>query len=128
LPTVLGDETQLQHLMEDLIWNALKFCNTAPKIHISVKEEPSHYIFSVKDNGIGIEKQYSDKIFLIFQRLVDRHEYSGTGMGLAACKRIVERHGGKIWFESQLGEGTTFYFTIAKNISVSKLNLRSAKH
>lgn len=115
LPTVMGDEAQLQQLMLDLVWNSLKFCDTTPKIHISAKEEPGNYLFSVKDNGIGIEPQYADRIFLIFQRLANRHEYGGNGMGLAVCKRIVERHGGKIWFESQWGEGTTFYFTIAKN-------------
>ena len=120
LPTVIGDEDQLQQLLQDLVWNALKFCNSTPKIHISAKEEPGNYLFSIKDNGIGIDPQYADRIFQIFQRLVDRHEYSGTGMGLAVSKRIVERHGGKIWFESQPGEGTTFYFTIAKNISVSE--------
>ena len=117
LPSVWGDEGQLIQLLQHLVLNALKFCNTTPVVHISAKEEPDHYLYSVKDNGIGIEQQYADRIFLIFQRLANRHEYSGTGIGLAVCKRIVERHGGTIWFESQLGEGTTFYFTIAKNNS-----------
>jgi signal transduction histidine kinase len=129
LPLVLGDEGQLVQLLQNLVENALNFCNTAPVVHISAKEEPDYYLFSVKDNGIGIDQQYAERIFLIFQRLVNRQEYSGTGMGLAVCKRIVERHGGKIWFESKLGEGTTFYFTIAKNMSTSEteaMNRRSA--
>jgi len=114
LPSVMGDEGQLVQLLQNLIGNALKFCVTQPKIHISSKEEPDHFLFSVKDNGIGIEQQYSDRIFLIFQRLASSHEYGGSGIGLAVCKRIVERHGGKICFESKLDEGTTFYFTIPK--------------
>jgi hypothetical protein len=82
---------------------------------------------SVKDNGIGIEQQYADRIFLIFQRLSRRNEYSGTGMGLAVCKRIVERHSGKIWFESQIGEGTTFYFTIRKEVNNSSAEIMRQK-
>jgi len=115
LPSVIGDEGQLVQLMQNLVGNALKFCKTTPKVHISAKEDSGHWLFAVKDNGIGIEKDYFDKIFLIFQRLVPKEEYSGTGIGLAICKRIVERHGGKIWVESQLGIGTTFYFTLIKN-------------
>jgi PAS domain S-box-containing protein len=114
LPAVVGDENQLVQLMQNLIGNAIKFCKTSPRIHISAVEENNHYLFSVKDNGIGIEKNYFEKIFLIFQRLVPKEEYGGTGIGLAICKRIVERHGGKIWVESELDEGSTFYFTINK--------------
>jgi PAS domain S-box-containing protein len=114
LPSVLGDESQLIQLLRNLVDNSLKFCNKTPAIHISAKEQPDVYLFSVRDNGIGINQKYAHKIFLIFQRLVARDEYEGTGIGLAVCKRIAERHGGKIWFESKLGEGTTFYFTIAK--------------
>jgi light-regulated signal transduction histidine kinase (bacteriophytochrome) len=117
LPSVVGDESQLIQLMQNLVGNALKFCKLSPRIQISAIEENSHYIFSVKDNGIGIEKQYYDKIFLIFQRLGSKEEYGGTGIGLAICKRIVERHGGKIWVESEYGEGTTFYFTLNKYLN-----------
>ena len=115
MPTVFGDEVQLVQVLQNLVDNALKFCDKAPRVHISAKERPDHYIFSVSDNGIGIEHEYSEKIFLIFQRLFPKGEYDGSGIGLAICKRIVERHGGNICFESKLGEGTTFYFTIAKN-------------
>jgi PAS domain S-box-containing protein len=114
LPSVMGDENQLVQMMQNLIGNSLKFCKTNPRIHISAVEKNDHYLFSVKDNGIGIEKIYFEKIFLIFQRLVPKEEYGGTGIGLAICKRIVERHGGKIWVESELGEGATFYFTLNK--------------
>ena len=81
----------------------------------AAKESPTHYVFMIKDNGIGIEEQYFNKIFLIFQRLMPKEKYSGTGIGLAICKRIVERHGGRIWIKSQLGNGTTFYFSLLKN-------------
>lgn len=114
LPTITGDEGQLVQLFQNLVGNALKYCKGTPMVHISAKEEPDYFLFSVKDNGIGIEQQYAEKVFLIFQRLVAKGEYSGSGIGLAVCKRIVERHGGKIFFESQLGEGTTFYFTIPR--------------
>ena len=114
LPSVYGDMSQLVQLMQNLIGNAIKFCDTNPRIKISSAEENNHYVFSVKDNGIGIEKNYFEKIFLIFQRLVSKEEYGGTGIGLAICKRIIERHGGKIWVESEAGEGSTFYFTLNK--------------
>lgn len=115
LPALSCDEIQMVQLFQNLIANALKFCDTTPVVHISTKESPTHYIFSVKDNGIGIEEQYFNKIFLIFQRLMPREKYSGSGIGLAICKRIVERHGGKIWIKSEVGKGTTFYFSILKN-------------
>jgi len=114
LPTIFADGGQMVQLFQNLIGNALKFCKTSPIIHISADEEKDHYLFSVKDNGIGIEPQYFDKIFQIFQRLHTKEEYGGTGIGLAICRRIVERHGGKIWVESKPGEGTTFRFTIRK--------------
>lgn len=114
MPVVEGDENQLIQLMQNLVGNAIKFCNMSPRIHISAVEENNHFVFSVKDNGIGIEKNYFEKIFLIFQRLVPKDEYGGTGIGLAICKRIVERHGGRIWVESEVGEGSTFYFTLNK--------------
>lgn len=114
LPVVRGDEKQLYTLLLNLIDNSLKFTHKPPVIHLSAKEEPDVYIFSVSDNGIGIEMQYSERIFLIFQRLVPHEEYEGNGIGLAISKRIVERHGGSIYFNSEPGVGTTFYFTIGK--------------
>lgn len=113
LPEVKGDELQLVQLFQNLISNALKFHGeAAPVIHIGAKHEAEEVVFSVKDQGIGIEPQYSERIFLLFQRLHGKKEYPGTGIGLAICKKIVDRHGGKIWIESQPGKGTTFYFTL----------------
>jgi chemotaxis family two-component system sensor kinase Cph1 len=115
LPSVLGDRTQLIQVFQNLIGNALKFQGEeAPQIHIGVTERKEDYLFFVRDNGIGIESHFSDRIFTIFQRLHPRDEYPGTGIGLALCKKIVERHNGKIWFESELGQGSTFYFTIPR--------------
>jgi PAS domain S-box-containing protein len=114
LPVVKADDNQMLQLFQNLIGNALKFSSSNPLIHIGVKEEKEHYMISVSDNGIGIEPQYFEKIFQIFQRLHTREEFAGTGIGLAICKRIVERHGGRIWVESESGKGTTFYFTIRK--------------
>ena len=116
LPTVTADATQLTQLFQNLVGNALKFRRAeAPQIHIGVfdnnEEETTFY---VRDRGIGIEPQYHDRIFAIFQRLHSRSKYPGTGIGLALCKKIVERHGGRIWFESQPMQGTTFYFTLSK--------------
>ncbi len=115
LPEVFADEGQMVQLLQNLIGNAIKFCKSSPRIHIDAKEENEHYLFSVSDNGIGIEEQYFDKIFQIFQRLHPRDVYGGTGIGLAICKRIIERHGGKIWVESKPGKGSRFYFTILKS-------------
>jgi len=113
LPTVMADGIQLVQLLQNLISNAIKFRNTAlPRIHISAQKQGKGWIFLVKDNGIGIDPVYKDRIFVIFQRLHDREEYPGIGIGLSVCKRIVERHGGRIWVESTLGDGATFYFTI----------------
>jgi PAS domain S-box-containing protein len=114
LPTVTGDVTQLSQLFQNLLGNAIKFRKPGipPQIHISAKEIKEGWLFSFKDNGIGIDKQYFDRIFIIFQRLHTKSAYPGTGIGLSICKKIVERHHGKIWVESTLGEGTTFYFTI----------------
>ncbi|MBF2008748.1 MAG: GAF domain-containing protein [Chlorogloeopsis fritschii C42_A2020_084] len=113
LPTVMADATQLMQLFQNLIGNAIKFrSDKAPEIHVGASRLEDEWLFSVKDNGIGIDPQFSDRIFIIFQRLHTRDEYAGTGMGLAICKKIIECHRGRIWVESQLGEGATFYFTI----------------
>jgi PAS domain S-box-containing protein len=113
LPTVNGDATQLVQLLQNLIGNAIKFrSDRPPEIHVTVEKQDGHWLFSVRDNGIGIEPQYHDRIFIIFQRLHTREKYPGTGIGLAICKRIVERHGGRIWVESKSGEGSTFRFTL----------------
>ena len=113
LPRVLADPTQLAQLFQNLINNAIKFRGErTPNIQINVTKLAGTYQFTVCDNGIGIEPQYFERIFLVFQRLHTRREYPGTGIGLALCKKIVERHGGKIWVESQPGEGSKFHFTL----------------
>lgn len=116
LPIVNGDKSQLVRVFQNLISNAIKFRkdDKSPEICISAKKEGNEYIFKVADNGIGIEEQYFDVIFTIFKRLHTREEYEGTGIGLSVTKRVIERHGGKIWVESQPNKGTTFYFTIPK--------------
>ena len=117
LPSVLGDETQLGQLLQNLIGNGLKYRNgTPPVIHIGVTRDADKWIFSVRDNGIGIDPKDAERVFVIFQRLHSREEYSGTGLGLAICKKIVERHGGKIWLESELGKGSIFYFTLPAQV------------
>jgi PAS domain S-box-containing protein len=113
LPTVTVDGTQIMQVFQNLIGNALKFRGEAPpRIHVGAQRQEGRWVFSVRDNGIGIEPQYFEKIFQLFQRLHTRKQYAGTGIGLAICKRIIERHGGTIWVESQPGQGTTFSFTI----------------
>ena len=114
LPTVMADGVQLIQLFQNLINNALKFRRpeVPPKIHISVEHQDNEWLFGVHDNGIGIKRQDYKRIFQIFQLLHTEHKYSGTGAGLAICKKIVERHGGEIWVESRVGIGATFYFTI----------------
>jgi PAS domain S-box-containing protein len=113
LPTVHGDVGQLVSLFQNFIGNAIKFRGSAPpRIHVGAQRDGTQWQFSVHDNGIGIDHQYFDRIFGIFQRLHTRREYPGTGIGLALCKKIVERHGGRVWVESVVGEGTTFHFTL----------------
>jgi hypothetical protein len=113
LPTLMADRSQLGQLLLNLIANALKFhSDRPPRVHVSAERIDHTWTFCVADNGIGIDPQYSDRIFEIFQRLHTRDEYPGTGIGLALCKKIVERHCGRIWFEANRGGGTRFCFTI----------------
>lgn len=114
LPVVFADESQMVQLMQNLVANAIKFSNESTVINIAGKSGADEFIFSVKDEGIGIESQYFERIFKIFQRLVRAEEYEGIGLGLAICQRIIERHGGKIWLKSEFGKGTTFYFSLPK--------------
>jgi PAS domain S-box-containing protein len=114
LPTVMADPTHLTQVFQNLIGNALKFRaeDRKPLIHLTAKNAAGQWTFAVRDNGIGIEPQYFERIFRVFQRLHTRERYPGTGIGLAICKKIVDRHGGRIWIESQPGQGSTFYFTL----------------
>jgi PAS domain S-box-containing protein len=115
LPIVQGEAGQLGLVLQNLIGNALKFRGAAPpRIHVSARREGAQWVFAVRDNGIGLDPQHAERIFQIFQRLHARREYPGTGMGLAICKKIVERRGGRIWVESQHGQGATFFFTISE--------------
>jgi signal transduction histidine kinase len=116
LPKIVADETQLIQLFQNLIGNALKFRrkDSPPHIHIGVADKDGLWEFSVRDTGIGIAPEHFDRIFQIFQRLHTREHYAGTGIGLAVCKKIVERHGGRIWVESQPGHGATFRFTLPR--------------
>jgi light-regulated signal transduction histidine kinase (bacteriophytochrome) len=117
LPVADVDSTQIVQLLQNLIGNAIKFKrkDVPSKIHIGVTDKGSYWQIAIKDNGIGIDPQFAERVFGIFQRLQTRDEYPGTGIGLAVCKKIVERHGGKIWVESVPDEGATFHFTLPKN-------------
>lgn len=113
LPLLQADDVQIGQLFQNLLGNAIKFHGKKPpKVHVTVNKKENEWVFSVQDNGIGMDPKFADRAFMIFQRLNPKEEYPGTGIGLAVCKRIVERHNGKIWFDSTPGSGTTFYFTI----------------
>ena len=116
LPTVMADAGQLGQVFQNLITNAIKYCASgeSPEIAVAAQERNGAWLFLVSDMGIGIEPQHFERVFQLFQRLHTREEYSGTGIGLALCKKIVERHGGKIWLESELGRGSTFFFTVPR--------------
>jgi len=113
LPKLRVDPMQMAQVFQNLIGNAVKFrSKRTPEIHVDARRRPGEWLFRIKDNGIGINQQYAERIFMIFQRLHTRRKYPGTGIGLAICKKIVEQHGGKIWVESSSDKGSTFYFTI----------------
>jgi light-regulated signal transduction histidine kinase (bacteriophytochrome) len=115
LPRVLADAPQLTQLFQNLLGNAMKFHGAeAPRIHVSAETRDHVWVFTVRDNGIGLDTQYADRIFMMFQRLHNKTEYPGTGIGLAICKKIVDRHGGRIWVESKPGQGCTFGFTLPR--------------
>jgi PAS domain S-box-containing protein len=115
LPEVEGDESQLAQLLQNLIGNAIKFrAGVKPAVHIYSFEKENEFVLAVQDNGIGIEPQYFERIFMVFQRLHDKGQYPGTGIGLAICKKVVDRHGGRIWVESAPGKGSRFVFTLPK--------------
>ena len=117
LPVIRGNKTQLFQLFQNLVGNALKYIgNEKPVVIVEGLEEEQQFLFSVSDNGIGIKPMFFEKIFVLFQRLHHKHQYGGTGIGLSVCKKIVEKHGGKIWVTSEPDKGSTFYFTISKEI------------
>jgi light-regulated signal transduction histidine kinase (bacteriophytochrome) len=117
LPVIRALHTEIKLVFQNLISNSIKFRRqgTQPEIHIEAQRKINYWQFSFSDNGIGIEKQHQEKIFIIFQRLHNRSDYEGSGIGLAHVKKIVELHGGTIWVDSLPGKGSTFYFTIADN-------------
>ena len=120
LPTLTAEPNQLYQLFQNLIDNAMKFVkDKKPVINVTATEHEDTWEFTVSDNGIGIKEEFREKIFQMFQRLHSTAEYPGTGVGLAICKKIVELHGGKMWVESEFGEGTTFHFTISKHLEAN---------
>jgi light-regulated signal transduction histidine kinase (bacteriophytochrome) len=120
LPTILSAKFPLSQILHNLIGNALKYQkpNNTPVIDIIITENEKNWIFKIKDNGIGIENEYLEKIFIIFQRLHSKKEYSGNGIGLAVVKKLIENLNGKIWVESEVDKGSTFYFTLPKNETI----------
>jgi two-component system, chemotaxis family, sensor kinase Cph1 len=127
LPTIEGEKVLLGLLFQNLIGNALKFSKgRVPEIQIGVEEKASEWVFWVKDNGIGIEPKYFDQIFRIFKRLHTRDEFSGAGLGLAVCKKTVELHGGRLWCESEPGQGSCFYFSIPFSIPAAETQAPTA--
>ena len=112
LPTVLADTTQLGQLFQNLLSNAIKYCRKQPRVHVSATSQNGEIVFSVRDNGIGVPPEHADDIFFMLKRLHSADEYPGTGVGLAICKRIVERHGGRIWVDSLHEQGSEFFFTL----------------
>ena len=112
LPTLMADRSQLVQLMQNLIGNALKYRGRAPEVHVAAQRNDTEWVISVRDNGIGIDPKYHERIFEIFQRLHNQQHYPGSGIGLAVCRRVVHRHSGRIWVESEPGCGSIFYFTI----------------
>jgi light-regulated signal transduction histidine kinase (bacteriophytochrome) len=127
LPDVIADENQITRLFQNLISNSIKFSTGIPRIVVSSKSQKDQHIITVRDEGMGIDPHYFDRIFQIFQRLMPRDKFEGTGIGLAICKRIVERHGGKIWVESEPGKGSAFSFTLPKNRTYSAHETGSIK-
>jgi chemotaxis family two-component system sensor kinase Cph1 len=115
MPLITADRRQMVQLLQNLVGNAVKFHSDEPtRVRLSCREDGKEWVFQVSDNGIGINPKYADRIFEVFQRLHTVNEFPGTGIGLAICKKIVERHGGRIWVESEEGKGSTFLFTIPK--------------
>jgi light-regulated signal transduction histidine kinase (bacteriophytochrome) len=113
MPTVAGDKAQLVQLFQNLMGNAIKFRRQdTPRIDIDAVKRNDEWVFCVRDNGIGIKQEHAQRIFVVFQRLHARDEYTGTGIGLSICQRIVQRHGGRIWVDSEPGQGSAFYFTL----------------
>ena len=128
LPTIASNPLELTQVFQNLIGNAITFKGERkPEIHVAAQRQADGWLFSVRDNGIGIDPQFADRIFMIFQRLHTREQYPGTGIGLAICKKVVERHGGRIWVESQPGEGSTFFFTIPDQRSSTVLGELSTR-
>jgi len=126
LPKIWGNYVQVSQLFQNLISNAIKYQGeNTPVIEISAEKKDNMWLFGVKDNGIGIEQWFSERIFIVFQKLHDHRKYPGSGIGLALCKRVVEKHSGKIWFESELGKGTTFFFTFPVMESKTKVKAKA---